>query len=69
MDSFSKLRDQLTPLHKALFVESSPQPVKYAAQKLGLCSDEVRLPLVPASDMARQAVDNAMAQAGIASTS
>ena len=36
----------LQPLHKALFIESNPAPVKYAAKVLGLCSDEIRLPLV-----------------------
>ena len=36
----------LQPLHKALFIESNPAPVKYAAKILGLCSDEIRLPLV-----------------------
>ena len=36
----------LQPLHKSLFIESNPAPVKYAAKLLGLCDDEVRLPLV-----------------------
>jgi len=36
----------LQPLHKALFIESNPSPVKYAAKLLGLCDDEVRLPMV-----------------------
>ena len=36
----------LQPLHKALFIESNPAPAKYAAKLLGLCSDEIRLPLV-----------------------
>jgi len=36
----------LQPLHKSLFIESNPAPVKYAAKLLGLCSDEIRLPLV-----------------------
>ena len=38
--------ENLQPLHKALFIESNPAPVKYAAKILGLCSDEIRLPLV-----------------------
>ena len=37
----------LQPLHKSLFIESNPAPVKYAAKLLGLCEDTVRLPLVP----------------------
>ena len=36
----------LQPLHKSLFIESNPAPVKYAAKVLGLCGDEIRLPLV-----------------------
>jgi len=38
---------QLLPLFRALFVETNPIPVKTAASLLGLCSDEMRLPLVP----------------------
>ena len=40
------LDKNLQPLHKALFIESNPAPVKYAAKILGLCDDEIRLPLV-----------------------
>jgi Dihydrodipicolinate synthase/N-acetylneuraminate lyase len=36
----------LQPVHKSLFIESNPSPVKYAAKLIGLCDDEVRLPLV-----------------------
>ncbi len=36
----------LQPIHKSMFIESNPSPVKYAAKLLGLCNDEVRLPLV-----------------------
>jgi len=60
-----KLQDRLTPLHDALFVEPSPAPVKYAASLLGLCTDEVRLPLVTATDSARAKVRAAMAHAGV----
>ncbi len=41
-----KIDQMLQPLHKALFIESNPAPVKYAAKILGLCDDEIRLPLV-----------------------
>lgn len=54
---FQSLQAQLMPLHRAMFCETSPAPVKYAAARLGLCSDEVRLPLVPASPRARAIVD------------
>jgi len=62
-------RDLLAPLHKALFSETSPAPVKYAAMRLGYGSDEVRLPLVPATDAARKAVDSALDYAGITTAS
>ena len=64
-DRFTELRDKLLPLGNDLFCESNPAPVKYAAEVLGLCTDEVRLPLVPASETARAKVDAAMAHAGI----
>ncbi len=67
LDTMKDLRDRLAPLHKALFCETSPAPVKYAASKLGLSTDEVRLPLVPASDAARATVDTAMDFAGLLS--
>lgn len=65
MALFAKLQSQLMPIHKALFVESSPAPVKYAASVLGICRDEVRLPLVPASIKARAVVDEALRQSGL----
>ena len=37
----ARCRDALTPLHQALFVESSPAPIKYAVSQLGLCTDHV----------------------------
>ena len=48
----SKIRDAeeidkiLQPVHKSLFLESNPAPVKYASKLLGLCDDDIRLPLV-----------------------
>ncbi|WP_158045095.1 4-hydroxy-tetrahydrodipicolinate synthase [Skermanella pratensis] len=60
-----RLRDQLMPLHHALFLETSPAPVKYAASLLGLCSEEVRLPVVPVTDATRTAVREVMVKAGV----
>src|SRR5476649_330934 len=60
-----KLQDKLAPLHINLFVETSPAPVKYAMSLIGKCSDEVRLPMVPASENARTAVREAMVHAGL----
>ena len=62
-----KYRDLLTPLHDSMFVETSPAPVKYAASLLGKSTDEVRLPLVPASEATRTTVREAMTQAGLLS--
>ncbi len=46
---FAALRDVLDPLHAVLFRESNPIPVKAALASLGLCTDEVRLPLMRAA--------------------
>ena len=50
----------LQPLHKALFIESNPAPVKYAAKVLGLCSDEIRLPLVKIQKKTEEQIDKAL---------
>ena len=50
----------LQPLHKALFIESNPAPVKYAAKLLGLCSDEIRLPLVKIKKETEEEVKKAL---------
>ena len=62
---FQKLNALLSPLHDAMFFESSPAPVKYATSQLGLCSDHVRLPLLEATQNCRTAVDEAMNHAGL----
>lgn len=59
------LHERLMPLHSALFCETSPAPVKYAASLLGKCSSDVRLPLVEISDSSKEAVRQAMIHAGI----
>jgi 4-hydroxy-tetrahydrodipicolinate synthase len=59
------VRDRLMPLHHAMFVETSPAPVKYAASLLNKCTDEVRLPLVACSPAGREAVDAAMRSTGL----
>ena len=53
------------PLHDAMFCESNPGPVKYAAWRLGLCSAETRLPLVPLSEAAKKQVDAALVGVGL----
>ncbi len=61
----SKINDILMPLHTALFIESSPGPVKYAANKLGLCSSELRLPLTEISEETKIIVDQALKHASL----
>jgi 4-hydroxy-tetrahydrodipicolinate synthase len=60
-----QLQDRLMPLHDALFVESNPGPVKYAASKLGLCTGETRLPLAPIASASRKTVDDALSAVGL----
>jgi 4-hydroxy-tetrahydrodipicolinate synthase len=60
-----KVQDRLMPLHEAMFIETNPAPAKYAASVLGLMEDTVRLPLVPTTDGAKQAIRSAMTHAGL----
>jgi len=60
-----QLQDRLMPLHDAMFVESNPGPVKYAASKLGLCSAETRLPLAPLSPASKKKVEEALSAVGL----
>ena len=53
----------LQPVHKALFIESNPSPVKYAAKLLGLCDDTVRLPLVKIMDQTKTEVKKSLVTA------
>ncbi len=55
-----KIDQMLQPLHKSLFIESNPAPVKYAAKLLGLCSDEIRLPLVKIKKETQEEVKKAL---------
>ena len=59
------IQDKLIPLHKALFLETSPAPVKYALSLLDYCEDVVRLPLVSVTSETQVAVRDAMIHAGI----
>jgi len=55
-----KIDQMLQPLHKSLFIESNPAPTKYAAKLLGLCSDEIRLPLVNIKKETEEEVEKAL---------
>ena len=75
MQKFSKSSDKdelkkaeeidkkLQPVHKSLFIESNPSPVKYAAKLIGLCDDKVRLPLVTVLDTTKNEVKKALLSA------
>src|SRR5262245_615776 len=60
-----KLHDKLMPLHLALFIETSPAPIKFALGVLGRCADTVRLPMFAVTDQTKAAVREAMVQAGL----
>lgn len=58
-------QDRLIRLHKALFADASPAPTKFALSHLGLCTEDVRLPISPCSEAARPLVLEAMRAAGV----
>lgn len=58
-----EIDQKLQPVHKSLFIESNPSPVKYAAKLIGLCEDKVRLPLVTVLDKTKNEVKKALLSA------
>lgn len=60
-----KINTQLTPLFKALFVESNPIPLKWALSQMGMIQPGIRLPLTPLAESYHQTVKNALESAGI----
>ena len=60
-----EVNELLMPLHMALFCETNPAPVKYAASLLGLCSAEVRLPICQISAASKRIVEEAMIAVGL----
>ncbi len=65
MTSAMEINERLFPLHRALFLEPSPGPVKYAVSLLGKCSAKARLPLVELTEATKVAVRDAMVHAGL----
>ncbi len=63
MKEAERLDKILQPVHHSMFVESNPSPVKYAAKLLGLCDDNVRLPLVKVTDATKEIVKKALQSA------
>ena len=60
-----KLDKILQPVHAAMFLESNPSPVKYAASLLGMCDHEVRLPLVQVQERTKKKISEALKVAKI----
>tara|TARA_B100001123_G_scaffold429245_1_gene547445 strand:- start:1081 stop:1965 length:885 start_codon:yes stop_codon:yes gene_type:complete len=60
-----EINEKLMPLHKSLFIESNPSPVKYAASLLNLCSEDVRLPLVKVTEGTKKTVKSALVNANL----
>ncbi len=60
-----KFHEQLMPLHVNLFKDTNPGPVKYAASELGLCANELRLPLLPVGSLVQGLVRQALSEAGL----
>ena len=58
-----KIDKILQPVHHSMFIESNPSPVKYAAKLLGLCDDEVRLPMVKVTEATKKIVEEAFKSA------
>jgi len=62
-----RLNAILQPVHTSMFIESNPSPVKYAAKLLGLCGDDVRLPLVKVTTSSMEIVKKALISANLLS--
>ena len=60
-----KLDKILQPIHNSMFIESNPSPVKYAAKLLGLCGDDVRLPLVRVTEQTKEVIKKALVSANL----
>lgn len=61
------MQDRLLPLFEVMFVETNPGPAKYAVSRLGFCTEEMRLPMVPVSDAGKAAIDNVLKDLGLLS--
>lgn len=65
METALAIQDRLVPLHAALFADASPGPTKFAASLLGICSEELRLPMTPPSKQIKAVIASGVAQAGL----
>jgi len=60
-----EIQDKLLPLHRAMFMEPSPAPAKYAAYLLGICSETVRMPILPVSEATRAVIASVVLDLGL----
>lgn len=65
LETAQKLDQRLIHIHRAMFYAPSPGPAKHVLAKMGVCSDEVRLPIVMPDAETRTRIDDAMARAGV----
>jgi 4-hydroxy-tetrahydrodipicolinate synthase len=65
VDEAIAIQDRLVPVHDAMFAETSPGPVKYAASLLGRSTEFCRLPMAPVAESTKARVREAMAGAGL----
>lgn len=59
------LQDRLMPLFEVMFCETNPGPVKYAVSRLGFCTEDMRLPMVPVTDAGKKAIDAVLSDLGL----
>lgn len=60
-----EIHDKLLPLHRAMFMEPSPAPAKYAGSLLGICRPETRMPILPVTEGTRSVIASAIYHAGL----
>jgi len=65
LETARAINQRLVLLHRAMFCSPSPGPAKYALSRMGLCADEVRLPITPPDAEARAQIDAALRLAGV----
>ena len=65
VETAQEINKKLMPLHDALFCETSPGPLKYAASLMGICSSEARLPIVDIEDSSKENVKIALKKADL----
>ena len=65
LETARAINQRLVLLHRAMFCSPSPGPAKYALSRMGLCTQEVRLPITPPDAEARAQIDAALRHAGV----